>query len=221
MSYTPINWQTGDTITAEKLNKMDNGWSVSSTQLFSETVTTVSGEYGNEGELSYSGQVNAAEIVVTFSGTDYTCPVVTMNSGTGYGGVDSEWNYDFTDFPFALVFSPGGNFLATETAGTYAISVNTKSIELSSDFQEAVSSASGVFIAVENITTWQEIYDALADGKDVRINGVLEDGVYSEPVYSAAFDGDYYNVTSFNINGGFAEARYYIANSANSVIVPN
>ena len=42
MSYTPINWQTGDIITAEKMNKMDNGWSVesSSQQLFSETVTT-------------------------------------------------------------------------------------------------------------------------------------------------------------------------------------
>lgn len=25
MSYTPTNWQTGDTITAEKLNNMENG----------------------------------------------------------------------------------------------------------------------------------------------------------------------------------------------------
>lgn len=25
MSYTPTNWQTGDTITAEKLNKLENG----------------------------------------------------------------------------------------------------------------------------------------------------------------------------------------------------
>jgi hypothetical protein len=25
MSYTPTTWQTGDTITAEKLNKLENG----------------------------------------------------------------------------------------------------------------------------------------------------------------------------------------------------
>ena len=25
MSYTPTNWQTGDTVTAERLNKMENG----------------------------------------------------------------------------------------------------------------------------------------------------------------------------------------------------
>ena len=25
MAYTPTNWQTGDTITAEKLNKLENG----------------------------------------------------------------------------------------------------------------------------------------------------------------------------------------------------
>ena len=220
MSYTPINWQTGDTITAEKMNKMDNGWGVSSTQLFSETVTTVSGEYGNEGELSYSSRVTAAEIIVTFGGTNYTCQCVDISGVCGYGGVDSEWNYDFTDFPFALVFSPEGNIFATETAGTYAISVAEKIIELSSDFRQAVSSVSGVFIATENATTWQEIHDALAAGKDVRINSVSGDSVYSEPVYSATFNGTYYNVVSFYIDGG-VDAKYYLANSANSIIYPN
>ena len=162
MSYTPINWQTGDTITADKMNKMDNGWGVSSTQLFSETVTTDVSEFGNEGELSYSSVISAAEIIVTFGGTDYTCPVVIMNTGYGYGGVDADWSYDFTDFPFALVFSSeDGNFLATETAGTYTISVNAPAIEVSDDFSDAVSKCVDTeaipLLCVSGVTTESEM----------------------------------------------------------------
>lgn len=40
MSYTPINWQTGDTITAEKLNKMDNGWLVFVVNLITDESST-------------------------------------------------------------------------------------------------------------------------------------------------------------------------------------
>ena len=76
MAYTPINWQTGDTITAAKLNRCDNGWGYESTEILSETVTTAdtySGGYG-VGELAYSQFINSPTIVVTFDGTDYTCP---------------------------------------------------------------------------------------------------------------------------------------------------
>ena len=107
MAYTPINWQTGDTITADKLNRCDNGWRVESTQLFSETVTTEAGEYGNEGMLTYSSQVSSPTITVTFDGTNYQCSVVKMGEGYGYGGVSSGWEYDFTTYPFAFVFSNG------------------------------------------------------------------------------------------------------------------
>lgn len=39
MAYTPTNWQTGDVITAEKLNKMENGIAGSSLEVIF-TVTT-------------------------------------------------------------------------------------------------------------------------------------------------------------------------------------
>lgn len=39
MSYTPTNWQTGDTITAEKLNKMESGISANDTALTPFIVT--------------------------------------------------------------------------------------------------------------------------------------------------------------------------------------
>ena len=74
MAYTPINWQTGDTITAEKMNKMDNGWGVQNTQLFSESVTTsvYEGMSFATGTFSYSALISDESVVVTFNGTDYT-----------------------------------------------------------------------------------------------------------------------------------------------------
>lgn len=142
MAYTPINWQTGDTITADKLNRCDNGWGYESTQLFSETVTTSQAPFGVEGSLSYSGQVTSPSITVTFEGTDYQCSAVQIAEaeGYGYGGVTSEWEYDFTTYPFALVFSPSeGNVLTTQTAGTYTVAVSGQSIAISDNFNAAVN----------------------------------------------------------------------------------
>lgn len=142
MTYTPINWQTGDTITAEKMNKMDNGWGISETQLFSETVTTTAGQYGNEGSLSYAGQVTADEVTVTFDGTEYQCPLIIVNGdGRGYGGVTSTWEYELDTYPFALVFSESdGNVIATKTAGSHSVSVSNGIVETSGNFNAAVES---------------------------------------------------------------------------------
>lgn len=168
MTYTPINWQTGDTITAEKLNKMDNGWGLQESQLFSETVTTVAGQYGNEGQLTYSSLVSSSELPVTFDGVDYQCPLIDVNGLNGYGGVTSEWNYDFSVFPFALVSSSvNGNILGTENAGTHTIAVAGQSIVTSSDFDAAVNScititASPVIECIENETTVDDVSGKLA-----------------------------------------------------------
>ena len=44
MSYTPTNWQTGDVITAEKLNKLENGVSsASGEEIFTVTFTEIEG----------------------------------------------------------------------------------------------------------------------------------------------------------------------------------
>ena len=168
MAYTPINWQTGDTITADKLNKMDNGWSVQSTQLFSETGTTVSGEYGNEGNLTYTEQVSYSTIIVVFNNTAYTCNRVLVNENTyGYGGVDEEWNYDFNTYPFALVFSKeNGNIIATGTAGTYTVSVTAKPIETSDDFTNAVKKIVNPIPmrCISGVTTYDEMVAATDSG---------------------------------------------------------
>ena len=100
MAYTPINWQTGDTITAEKMNKMDNGWSMEETQLFSESVTTVAEEWGNDATFSYDQFINSDVITVTFNGTDYECNRLDFGDYIGYGGM-TETDPDFSQYPFA------------------------------------------------------------------------------------------------------------------------
>lgn len=170
MAYTPINWQTGDTITAEKLNKMDNGWGVDSTELFSETVTTADEGGMNSGSLVYSQLINADTITVTFDGTDYTCNATDMGNGIyGYGGVAAT-GPDFTNYPFALfsmVNVGAGNEMYTETASTHTVAVSVSSLQTSANFAKAASAAIGgaFYPLVIGTTTWSQVVDAMGAGK--------------------------------------------------------
>lgn len=142
MAYTPINWQTGDTITAEKMNKMDNGWSVTtSTQtLFDDSVTTVSSGNVNQMDLGMSANPPAS-LIVTFNGTEYTCPAIDKTAQYGsffYGGF-SDNGPDFTEFPFALNVGSIVWRLYTETAGTYTLKLeaDVETVETSDGFNKA------------------------------------------------------------------------------------
>ena len=164
MAYTPINWQTGDTITAEKMNKMDNGWGVKNTQLFSETVTTVVGQRGNSAALAYSTLIDAPTITVTFDGTDYVCDVIDFMFKY-YGGF-TPMGLDPTDYPFYIESMGQANNIYTETAGTHTISVACDSIETSSDFRQAVLSVGAPpMLCVSGITTYDEMDAARSANK--------------------------------------------------------
>lgn len=169
MAYTPINWQTGDTITADKLNRCDNGWEVDSTQLFSETVTTADQDGIIMGMLAYGSQIDAPTLTVTFDGTDYTCDATDVDGSYAYGGIGEE-GPDFTDYPFAIlsdVSVGGANFTYTETAGAHAVSAVTSSVMTSSDFGAAVNAVVGTSAmpmrCVPDVTTAEEMRGA-ADG---------------------------------------------------------
>ena len=170
MAYTPINWQTGDTITAEKMNKMDNGWGVQNAQLFSETVTTEdTGEGYSAGELSYTTFLSADTITVTLNGTDYVCSKIDFDGANAYGGLDIQTGSpDFTDYPFLIYSANGDNQLITQTAGAFTISVTTSNVEVSSDFGDAVHTCIGSplpFLCINEVTTYQEMYNAKEDGR--------------------------------------------------------
>lgn len=167
MTYTPINWQNGDTITAEKLNKMDNGWGLQKTQLFSETVTTTAGNRGNEAQLNYSSEINADILFVTFDGTEYECARVNSSNAYFYGDF-SGGAPDFSEYPFFIYGNGNGNSIYTENIGTYAIAASVASIETSSSFDSAVTLAD-TFAVVSGTTTFQEACDAFKSGKYVYV----------------------------------------------------
>ena len=166
MAYTPINWQTGDTITAEKLNKMDNGWGIESTPLLSETVTTTAGSDGNSATLAYTGTASPDVMSITFDGVDYNCAKQELGSNYLYGASDPS---DFTAYPFALGCVGGEWWLYTQTAGEHTVSASTESLQTSDDFKSAVNSAVDASAMplrlVPNVTTYGEALAAVTEGR--------------------------------------------------------
>lgn len=196
MAYTPINWQTGDTITAEKMNKMDNGWGVQNTQLFSETVTTVDDGWGYiSAQFTYAQPITAKTVTVTFNGVDYVVPRGENENGAFYG--EDNGGAVFTTYPFFIFTkSDGYNELQTETAGTYSIVVSANDYQLSTDFNAAVNSAVAIpdmstlpFRCESGVTTAADINDAFHYGRIVYF-------YFAVPRQPAKI----FYVTSFRIN---------------------
>ena len=171
MSYTPINWQTGETITAEKLNKMDNGWGIGNAQLFSETVTTSaqSGMFG--ATLEYASPIDSNTIKVTFNNDEYICDRIDAFGGYYYGGF-SENGPDFSEYPFLLECDPSvpENHIFTRTAGTFSVVVSVDgAIVISDNFRNAVEAVfKGTqfpFLCVSGETTYSEMHEAAVSGR--------------------------------------------------------
>lgn len=174
MSYTPINWQNGDTITAEKLNKMDNGWSVGNTPLFNESVTTVDSSGVNMATFDYASPINHSTITVIFNNNEYTCSRIDAFGNYYYGGF-SENGPDFSVYPFAIECNTGlnSNNIYTSTEGTYSVSVSANTIDISDNFSAAVGDVLEdvmggsplPFLCVSGNTTYTEMADAASSGK--------------------------------------------------------
>lgn len=177
MAYTPINWQTGDTITAEKLNRCDNGWDVTSSvsTLFNDSVTTYQDGSDNVAELNIS--ISAETITVTYDGVAYSC----TNDGNMYGAPYE----DYSTYPFTL-YNDG--VMLCETAGTHTVKVEavTTTVEISDSFAVAVAMGVPLLRMVQYQTTWQQVYDAMAAGKIAYYfydNGNLASTYFAEEAY--------------------------------------
>ncbi len=167
MAYTPINWQTGDTITADKLNRCDNGWGYESTQLFSETVTTVAEQMGNMAQLAYSGTDTPETMSVEFDGTDYECTRQDGGSECWWGAPSPA---DFSTYPFVVVYTGGSWLLGTQTADTHTVAASVVGVEVSADFDAAVKSiivdvSSIPLLCVAGTTTRAEMVAAESAGR--------------------------------------------------------
>lgn len=198
MTYTPINWQTGDTITAEKLNNMEsgisageNGWEVTTNTLFSESITTAGSSPAPVANLAYTTLISADPLTVTFDGTDYTLPPVTgMGGSYAYGDVGGS-GPDFTNYPFCIISTGAANMVYTENEGTYSISASTSSTTTTKDFQTAVLSIGALpLLCVSGTTTRTQMDAAQSAG---RMMYFLYDGYYC---FVTAYDGSHVSYVS-------------------------
>ncbi len=169
MSYSKYTWQTGETITAEKLNNLEggvqealSGYECIETKniLTEESVTTISQGAMNFGQLSYSQFIDADSLTITIDGTSYEVSKIDMGGGFAYGEV-SQSGPDFSKYPFAIISSNTGNRLFTPQEGTYSVKIEslTETITTSEDFEKAVK-----FFTLKNV--------ADAENKGVVANNI-------------------------------------------------
>lgn len=175
MAYEKQTWTTGEVITQEKLNHMEdgiedgvNGYECTETseELFEETVKTGG---GSPAHLTYSTPITATYLRVTFDGTVYTCPRIDIVGYVYYGGYNGR--PDYSEFPFAIQSSnDGNNFIFTNEAGEHT--VKAEATDLSVSFTPCFKTA----------------VDAAYDGLEVftiRQTGVDED---DKPTFNVNFN---------------------------------
>ena len=135
MAYTPTNWQIGDIITAEKLNKIENG--INSINSYNLAITEIGSNLSvigvspqqllstdgfvkvlyNYGSVFYENSkfvktFNVDRYVLTFYFDDdleFSMSVVDGLASYGYftlRGVDGTWNYSNGSYTFT--FNEGG-----------------------------------------------------------------------------------------------------------------
>lgn len=149
----------------ESIDTVNNGWSIENTQLFSETVTTASGDFGYQATLAYATELTASTLIITFDGTEYTCAQQSIGSIVLYGAADPS---DFSEYPFTVLCQGTTNSVITEAAGTYTISATTDGVTTTADFQAAVNSVVGTVTPMECVsgtTTQNQIDAAIAAGR--------------------------------------------------------
>lgn len=142
--YTPTVWRTGDIITAEKLNKIEEGianagqpsWET----VFEGSVTTESSPMGNTAIIDCDENISTDSIKVTFNGVEYECPVIANGDAHMYGGFDIQTQApDFSVYPFLIVSyttQPSGyeNMIGTENSETVTLKIEVQEVQPTSDF---------------------------------------------------------------------------------------
>ena len=135
MSYSEYTWQTGETITAEKLNNIEEGvqealeydagyeCAETSVEVFngSLTPTTIGNFYG--ASFTPSQPITSEEITITLNGTDYILPKVIIPQGIIYGEADAQSGPIFTHYPCAILIGSDYDLFATPSSGTYQITI--------------------------------------------------------------------------------------------------
>ena len=130
MAYTKNTWQSGDVITAEKLNNIENGinnatgyeFTKLKVVLFEGEVTTVSNGTFALSSIPLNITLSADTLYITFNGTEYTCEKVSTTSGFCYGDFE-DGGFIFSELPFMITGYNNPPQLFTENGGTYSLKI--------------------------------------------------------------------------------------------------
>ena len=141
MAYEKQTWVTGEVITKEKLNHMEDGistgggiYTYGEVSLFDESVTTAKqsddATFAQAG-ITLQGELPKSDISVTFNGWDYTLPYGNGAAGDYWGEIGETVVEGltvnvpvFTNYPLLILASSDGYMVATPEAGTYSLKIN-------------------------------------------------------------------------------------------------
>ena len=147
MAYTKQTWQTGEVITADKLNHIEDGIEnnnpgyeiVDSEQIILDENVTVT---NNGAKFEYSELINYPTITVDFNGDIYECELIKDPNDpfNAYGGLGDS-DPDFTEYPFVILSAERGNVLFVENPGDYSVKiyVQESTINTTEDFEKSVT----------------------------------------------------------------------------------
>lgn len=239
MAYEKHEWQCGETITADKLNHIEDGIAEASgggtagyecteerVTLAEESVTTaVDPEYPDDGAfgtLSYAEPITADMLKVTFNGAEYNCSAIAGEAGAvSYGAqYDAQsGGFDWSEYPFSINSYHGDNRISTETAGTHQVKIEVVQLssEISECFKAAVQKASAPLVLDVNNNvlnrSFREIAQAYLSGRTVLLDplGVSKDW-YS--MVSLSIDNIGSDVSGGSIIFGGVKAQTFTAKSA-------
>lgn len=186
MSYDKYTWTTGETITAEKLNHIEDGIAGSGCGF----------EYSEESTLVFDGTIEATTqpfvsflpltiptsetMFVTFNDIEYEMPKNGVEGGYVYGEIGSGSGSMpiFDTYPCAVAFVNDNPMVIVKEPSTYQVKMEERSTSVTTSeyFDKAVNKSSGIikvkmefvdgnFISVDK--TRNEVFQFLSEGNAV------------------------------------------------------
>lgn len=207
MAYTPTEWKNGDVITAEKLNKLEEGVQEANGEkfvtVFDGSITTASSGNLAMGSFIPTTSIEGDSVLVTFENVTYELPKVVLSFGTGYGEFDNSNNPILTNYPCAIGISSGTYYFFTLEANTYEVEIkilqNSQNSPNSSIFMVTFS-GDGNNVVVDK--TFEEIKQAYLSGLLIVFRRLITSD------YGSTFDNYYYGIANAYLTNG-SPNRFY------------
>ena len=175
MSYTPTNWQTGDTITAEKLNNMESGIEASNGIIIPITVDTANERYYVPKEIAgdvYNQLVANpdAPVFFSFTSSSFATPFLISAAEKNESFIIDVYTVSFNPFLWATVYASFTQHPQNYIGATFAIAKSA----YESGYDWAGGLISQAFVVT--ITPTAQDYSGTMDKTVGEINAAYEAG---------------------------------------------